>query len=134
MIALREKLLTIEQAANIFGGLRELLSDIGLVALRESLITPKQAKRLYLYRKKSDKHNNLSDLLTPNGFIALREKLFTVEQAAHICGDLRALLSDIGLVALRESLITPEQLKGYIFIVKKVISIIIYLICSHQMD
>ena len=48
LTALREKLLTVEQASRLnIPDLTALLSDIGLVALRERLITPEQAKGFY---------------------------------------------------------------------------------------
>ena len=77
-------MITPEQAKEIhssqyYYNLSLLLTPNGLIALREGLITPEQAKGFC--------HSGLSDLLTPNGLTALRrEKLLTVEQAAHISG------------------------------------------------
>ncbi len=87
MIALREKLLTVEQANGLYCNLSDFLTPNGLIALREKLltvaetacfsrkalvaltdkgfITPEQANGLY---------GNLSVLLTPNGLIALWRK------------------------------------------------------------
>ena len=79
LIALREKLLTVKQAVYISDLRKTLLSDIGLVVLRESLITAEQAKGLFF----SQYYNNLSLLLTPNGLIALRERKLTFEQAVN---------------------------------------------------
>ena len=102
--ALREGLITPAQAYKI-RGLEALLSNYGLKALREKWITPELAGEFY--DGPIARCHFLSNLLCENGLIALEEGLITAEQAYKI-PQLSTLLTDIGLKALREKWITPE--------------------------
>lgn len=84
--------------------LRTLLSDRGIHAFQEHLITIEQAANFFY------KDTLLKILLTKNGAAALQEKLISMDEIYNMNKFiLHALLSDNGLTALREKLITPEQ-------------------------
>ncbi len=104
ILALRERLITPEQAATISSA---MFTYYGIIALREGLITPEQVAAM-----PNDQY--VMYLLNDNGLAALRERLITLEQAnempdpfylAYLFGTMR------GIVALREGLITPEQVR-----------------------
>jgi len=108
IIALRERLITPEQAAAMPTAkhLSCLLYNNSIQALRERLITPEQAAAM-------PTAFHITFLIAINSSIqALREGLITPEQAASMpsADHLLYLLEDnSGIQALREGLITPEQ-------------------------
>ncbi len=103
ILALREKLITIEQASKLgYLRIQHLLTDHGIVALREKLITIEQAIKM--------NGKQIKYLTQDNGILALREKLITIEQAIKMYYlDMKYLTTDNGILALREELITIEQ-------------------------
>jgi hypothetical protein len=112
IFALRNKLLSPQEASNI-----EILDDLfrskfGIEALEAKLITPIQAAK-FIHGARSVKA-----LLSEAGLTALREKLITPEQAAEFYHSgmvgsnhdhLDLLLKPVGLQLLRVGLLTPEQ-------------------------
>lgn len=113
--ALKERLISPEQASMVSNNtLGVLLSNAGVDALRNGVITVEQAKLFCLSKSNFGirSYETLEYLLGPNGIIALKEKLITPEQACLISPEtITALVSNEGLVALRERLITAEQAK-----------------------
>lgn len=119
--ALREKLFSLSDVKlfrpHYFPGMRPedliatLLSEQGVNALRNKLITPEQAAAF-----KEDR--SLKSILSPAGLNALKEGLITCEQASgfyhsgSISGphnNLNLLLSPNGILLLRAKVLTPEQ-------------------------
>lgn len=83
--------------------LKILLSDNGLNALREELITQEQAMEV------SD--NVLSLILSDDGIVALREGLVTVDQAKKLVEKyLKLTLTDLELASLRKFPIDDQSL------------------------
>lgn len=83
--------------------LKEMITDNGLFALRQNLLSHAQARELHVPQ--------LQLLLTDNGLIALRKRLITSEQAKNIHPDrLFWLFYGPGLQALGERLLTLHQL------------------------
>lgn len=92
--ALEEKLMTLEQISKFYDrygsrysqpqSLNALLSESGLQALREKLITPEEGTMFYHSGSISGNHENLHVLLNPIGLIALRKKLITPQEAVYI--------------------------------------------------
>ena len=79
-----------------------LISDYGIIALCEGLITVAQAVVIHPLA--------LTYLMTNNGIDALREGLITLEQVTSMDScNLCYLLKGNGIAALREGLITPDQ-------------------------
>jgi len=107
LTALNEELLTAADVLKIQDLPSLFQNDSGLSALRENVITSKQAKE----------HTYLTILQYPNGVKALKKRLITLEQTKLFPGydkgnppkSFAVLLSDLGLQALEEGLITVEQ-------------------------
>lgn len=117
--ALSKGWITFEQAAEVqFHGLiRVLLSEPGLSALEEKLITFEQATRFYPYWSAPGAQNNLQNLLSPTGLAALREGIIKVEDCIDGIGLNKIFsMSDTQpnpyiLAALRYKLISPKDFK-----------------------
>lgn len=116
--ALKEKLLSIE-AGGYIRCLKSLLSDFGLYALRNKLITSKQAKKYFRSSCVRIPHSyNLETLMSQWGVEALEKKYITPEQAAYTA-DLESMLSEKvlkrlfgeGLVSLENY--KPDQMKAF---------------------
>jgi len=101
--ALREGLISIDEASNLHHlHLEHLLSENGVQALREGLISIDEASNLY--------HSQLRHLLSENGVQALREGLISIDEASNLHHlRLEHLLSENGVQALREGLISIDE-------------------------
>lgn len=81
-----------------------MVSDLGVIAICNGYITPKEAFSLDIYA--------INLLFSTFGILALREKLITVDQYSRLGLMLRNnLITRAGIIALREHLITPEQVE-----------------------
>jgi hypothetical protein len=85
----------------------ELVSDFGIQAFYEGLITPPLAKKL--------SNMQLRSALDIHGLEALREKLITIDQIKDIeeMSIPYILTSNDAIQALREKLITPKEIKDF---------------------
>jgi hypothetical protein len=95
--ALREELVSVEQIQALSDPqVRNLFSDHGIAALREELVSVEQIQAL--------SNSQVQDLLTANGIAALHKGLISVEQIQALSDpQVRDLLSDNEIAALREA-------------------------------